>query len=401
MFTKILFFLIGIVVVFALAFAWSNNRFKIRYRYLFQILGIQLVFAYILLRSEFGVWLIHKVSRGFEYLLQYAQAGTSFVFGDLTNADKYGFVFFFAVGMPIVLVSAIIGILQHFKILPWVIRVIGNGLSKINGLGKLESFNAVSSLTVGQSENPIVYKNVFDKLPENVVYTMAATMMSTVSLSVVGAYMAIVDPKYVCVALIMNIFSIFFVLHVINPYEPDQTLSYDDLNTEVVKTNKQSFFGMLSEYILVGFKVAVIVSAMLIGFIALMAMINGIFDDLFGLSFQAMLGYMFYPFAWMLNIPSADLHIAGQVMGTKVVTNEFVAMMELKNNMSQLDSHTVGVLTVFLISFANFSSIGIIIGAVKAVSGKAATTVAKFSLKILYGATLVSILSAVVVGVFI
>lgn len=401
MLIKILFFIIGVLVVFALAFAWSNDRFKIRYRYLFQILAIQLVLAYALLRSEVGVWLIKEVTVGFEYLLQYAQAGTGFVFGDLSNADKFGFIFFFAVGMPIVLMSAIIGILQFFKILPFIIRWIGTGLSKVNGLGKLESFNAISSLTIGQSENPIVYKNVFDKLPNNVIYTMAATMMSTVSLAVVGAYMTIVDPKYVCVALVMNMFSVFFVLHVINPYEPDRSLSFDKLNIDLKQDRKPSFFEMLAEYILVGFKVAIIVCAMLVGFIALMALLNGIFKGILGITFQDLLGYVFYPVAWILNIPSADLLVSGQVMGTKIVTNEFVAMMQLKDHMSELDPHTVGVLTVFLISFANFSSIGIIIGAVQAVSKKASMTVAKFSLKILYGATLVSILSSVVVGVFI
>jgi len=314
--------------------------------------------------------------------------------------DKNGFVFFFNVGMPIVLVSAIIGILQYLKILPVVIKTVGWILSKVSGMGKLESFNAVSSLAVGQSENFINYKKIIGHLPANVLYTMAATAMSTVSLAVAGAYMSLLDPKYVCVAMVMNMFGTFFVLTVINPYEKSEAISYDKLHEEF-EEDSQSFFEMLAEYILDGFKVAIIVCAMLIGFIALIALLNAIFASIFGVSFQDLLGYLFYPLAWVLNIHNGELHIAGQIMGTKMVTNEFVAMQMMMTHSAELSEHTTAVISVFLVSFANFSSIGIIIGAIQALSKEASVKVSKFSLKILYGAVLVSFLSACVVGLIV
>ncbi|MFC4893021.1 NupC/NupG family nucleoside CNT transporter [Pseudofrancisella aestuarii] len=397
MFVKFMFFLLGIISVFILAFAWSSNRKGIKYKYLLIILLVQLGLAAFLLRSDIGVTIISKISEGFEHLLDCAHDGSEFIFGSLTDMNKNGFIFFFNVGMPIVLVSAIIGILQYFKILPLIIKGIGWILSKVTGMGKLESFNAVSSLAVGQSENFINYKKIIGHLPSNVLYTMAATAMSTVSLAVAGAYMSLLEPKYVCVAMVMNMFGTFFVLTIINPYEKSEEISYDKLH-EQFEEEKQDFFEMLAEYILDGFKVAIIVCAMLIGFIALLHLVDSIFSSIFGITFRDILGYIFYPFAWVLNINNNELLLAGKIMGTKMVTNEFVAMQMMSGHAKELTEHSTAVLSVFLVSFANFSSIGIIIGAIQALSKEASVKVAKFSLKILYGAVLVSFLSACVVG---
>jgi nucleoside transport protein len=156
---------------------------------------------------------------------------------------------------------------------------------------------------------------------------------------------------------------------------------------------------MLGEYILDGFKVAIIVGAMLIGFVALISMINHLFEAIFGISFQLILGYIFAPFAFIIGIPAAEAIKAGTIMATKLLANEFVAMMDLGKIANSLSSRTVGIISVFLVSFANFSSIGIITGAVKGLNEKKGNQVAKFGLKLLYGATLVSLLAAAITGV--
>ncbi len=195
-------------------------------------------------------------------------------------------------------------------------------------------------------------------------------------------------------ALVLNMFGTFVVLSLINPYPPE---GEEDIQMSNLHEG-QSFFEMLGEYILAGFKVAIIVSAMLIGFIALIAMINGIFSAVFGIDFQTMLGYVFYPFAWMLGIPADEALQVGGIMAVKMVTNEFVAMDGLQAIAGGLSERSVGILSVFLVSFANFSSIGIIAGAIKGLDEKQGNTVARFGLKLLYGSTLVSFLSAAVVG---
>lgn len=330
----------------------------------------------------------------FEKLLGFANEGTNFVFGNMN--DKGLAFFFLKVLCPIVFISALIGILQHIRILPIVIRAIGTVLSKVNGMGKLESFNAVSSLILGQSENFIAYKDILGKMSRNRMYTMAATAMSTVSMSIVGAYMTMLQPKYVVAALVLNMFSTFIVLSLINPYRVEQS----EENLQMSNLHEgQSFFEMLGEYILAGFKVAIIVAAMLIGFIALISALNALFATVTGwfgysISFQGILGYIFYPVAWVMGVPASEALQVGSIMATKLVSNEFVAMMDLQKVAATLSPRAEGIISIFLVSFANFSSIGIIAGAIKGLNEEQGNVVSRFGLKLVYGSTLVSVLSA-------
>ena len=394
--TKLVFFILSLLTIYFLAFIWSSNRKRIRYKYLFIILIMQLVLAKFMLSTEAGITIIGSINDVFAVILSSAHVGVTFVFGSL--AETKDFIFFFNAAMPIVVMSAVIGVLQYFKILPYIVVGIGSVLSKFTGMGKLESFNAVSSISVGQSENFLYYKKILKYLPSNVLYTMAATAMSTVSIGTAAAYMTIINPTYVCVAIVLNMFGTFFVLNIINPYEKTEETSYKFLHDQVEEGEKQKFFEMLSEYILDGFKVAIVVCVMIIGFIAFLNLVDEMFTVIFDISFKDILSYAFYPIAWLLNIHSNEILLASQIMGTKIITNEFVAMQILSTHTKDFSAHTEAVVSVFLVSFANFGSIGIIIGAIQALSKEASVKVAKFSLKILYGAILVSFLSASVVG---
>ena len=395
MMIAILHFLLALVVIFALALLVSHDRKRIRPRFIIQLLIVEAALGWFFLHSAGGQSVVTAVGGFFETLLTYAAQGTNFVFGNM--ADQGLAFIFLGVLCPIVFISALIGILQHWRILPLLIRAVGTLLSKVNGMGKLESFNAVSTLILGQSENFIAYKGILADISAPRMYTMAATAMSTVSLSIVGAYMSMIDAKYVVAALLLNMFSTFIILSIINPTRPEneEQIALDKLHED------QSFFEMLGEYILAGFKVAMIIMAMLIGFIALIAAINALFAAVFGYSFQQLLGYVFYPFAWLVGIPSADALQAASIMATKLVANEFVAMIELKKVAAEMTPRGLGILSVFLVSFANFASIGIVAGAIKGLNEKQGNVVSRFGWKLVYGSTLVSLLSAAFAGLFI
>ena len=391
---RVLHFVLALAVVAILALLVSSDRKKIRIRYVIQLLVIEVLLAWFFLNSDVGLGFVKGFSEMFEKLLGFANEGTNFVFGSMNDQ---GLAFFFLkVLCPIVFISALIGILQHIRVLPVIIRAIGFLLSKVNGMGKLESFNAVSSLILGQSENFIAYKDILGKISRNRMYTMAATAMSTVSMSIVGAYMTMLEPKYVVAALVLNMFSTFIVLSLINPYRVDAS----EENIQMSNLHEgQSFFEMLGEYILAGFKVAIIVAAMLIGFIALIAALNALFATVTGwfgysISFQGILGYIFYPIAWVMGVPSSEALQVGSIMATKLVSNEFVAMMDLQNIATTLSPRAEGFISVFLVSLANLSSIGIIAGAVKGLNEEQGNVVSRFGLKLVYGSTLVSVLSA-------
>ncbi|MFC7687770.1 NupC/NupG family nucleoside CNT transporter [Ureibacillus sp. GCM10028918] len=384
--------ILGILVVLALAWLASSNRKEIKFKPIIIMIVIQILLSLLLLNTKFGLIIIKGIATVFDKLLEYANEGVSFVFGGMANEGEAPF--FLTVLLPIVFISVLIGILQHLKILPFIMKGIGWVLSKVNGMGKLESYNAVASLMVGQSEVFITLKKQLGLLSTQRLYTLCASAMSTVSMSIVGAYMTMLEPKYIVTALVLNLFGGFIIATIINPYEIDPS---EDI-LEIEENEKQSFFEMLGEYILDGFKVAIIVGAMLIGFIALMAGFNNVFELLFGISFQTILGYLFAPVAFIMGIPMSEAVSAGSIMATKLVTNEFVAMLDLSGGNYNFSERTMGILSVFLVSFANFSSIGIIVGAVKSLNEKQGNFVARFGLKLLYGATLVSILSGIIVS---
>lgn len=385
--------IIGLLVVFGLAYLASNNKKNIKLKPIILMVIIQVILSALLLNTTLGMDLIKGFSGVFTKLLDYAGVGISFVFGGMANKGEMPF--FLNVLLPIVFISVLIGIFQYLKILPLVMKAIGLVLSKVNGMGKLESYNAVASAIIGQSEVFITVKKQLGHLPANRLYTLCASAMSTVSMSIVGAYMTMVQPRYVVTALVLNLFGGFIITSIVNPYKVDPN---EDI-LDIQEGEKQSFFEMLGEYILDGFKVAVIVGAMLIGFVALMAAVNNLFDLIFHISFQEILGYIFSPIAFIMGIPFSEAVQAGGIMAEKLVTNEFVAMIDLAKVGHSFSPRTLGIISVFLVSFANFSSIGIIAGAVKSLNEKKGNVVAKFGLKLLYGATLVSVLSAVVVSI--
>lgn len=402
--------IVGLVVFLLLAWVMSSDKKSVRWQYIGIMMAIQFLLAFLLLKTSGGIKLVEALATGFGYLLGYAEQGVNFVFGGLENAAvgkvPAASTFFIDVLLPITFISALIGILQYLKVLPFIIKYLGWLISKVNGMGKLESFNAVAAAILGQSEVFISIKKQLPFIPKHRLYTLTASAMSTVSLSIVGAYFTMIEPKYVVTAIILNLFGGFIIASIINPY----VVSAEEENAVIMGTNtdekKQSFFEMLGEYILDGFKVAVIVAAMLIGYIALIAMLNGIVDAFTpgDVNFQTILGYVFAPLAFLTGIAWDDAVRAGSIMATKLVSNEFVAMLDVqsivKGNTGELSERAIGIVSVFLVSFANFSSIGIIAGAIKSLNNEQGDVVARFGLKLLYGATLVSFISATIAGFF-
>lgn len=389
-------YLIGCIgLVFFIGIAWltSNDRKKVKLKPIIVLLVLQFLFGFILMNTSAGNLVVEGIAKTFNNLLVYASEGVDFVFGGLINKNETSF--FIGVLLPIIFISALIGILQYFKILPFIVKYVGLALSKVNGMGKLESYNAVASAILGQSEVFISVKKQLGLLPEHRLYTLCASAMSTVSMAIIGSYMFLLKPQYVVTALVLNLFGGFIIASVINPY--DVTAEEDVL--EVKDEKKQSFFEMLGEYIMDGFHVAVTVAAMLIGFVAVITMINAIFESVLGISFQDIIGYLVAPFAFLMGVSANEMVDAGSIMATKLVSNEFVAMTNLKASNVELTGRTTAIISVFLVSFANFSSIGIISGAVKSLNEKQGNVVARFGLKLLFGATLVSCLTGTIVGI--
>lgn len=396
--------IVGILFTIFLAWIASSNR-KLAFKHwknILILLVLQLLAAFLFLSTTGGQTAILWLAEAFDKLLGFAREGGMFVFGDLmSNAEGEAVdVFLFNVLVPIIFISAIIGILSFTRILPFIIKSIGFLLTKITGMPYIESYNGAASMMLGQSEVFVSLKNQLPKMTTQRLYTLSAQAMSSISLSIVGAFFTMLDPQFVIIAIILNLFGVYIIVHIINPYEEEVVDGEVEISTNPEKG--KSFFQVLGDYILDGGKIVLVVGAMLIGFIALIALLNDLFLLIPGssLTFQDILGYIFMPVAFMMGIPWDEAQTAGSLMATKLITNEFVAILEFIPLAETLSEKTQAMLSVFLISFANFGSIGIIAGSVKGLHNESGDKVAKFGLKLVYGATLVSILSSVIIGFF-
>ncbi|MCY8048415.1 NupC/NupG family nucleoside CNT transporter [Bacillus haynesii] len=396
---SILIGILGIMVFLGIAFLMSNKKKEINFKAVGILFGLQLVATVFMLKTTVGMKIIEGISNGVAKVMGYAGDGIEFVFGGLMFQDGAS-VFFINVLLIMVFTSTVLSILTYIGVLPLGIKYVGGLLSKITGLPKVETFTAVSSMFFGQSESLLAIKGQFPKLTNNRMFIVSTSAMASVSASIIGSYMTMLEPKYILIAMVLNMFNGLIIASIVSPVGKD--FQDDDVDTkELQKSSGDSLFDAISNGALDGGKVALIIGAMLIAFIGLIAMFNGMFDAIFGLTLQEILGYIFAPFAFLMGVPAADVLNVGNLMGTKLVANEFVAMLDLVNIKGEMTAKGLGIVTVFLTSFAAIGSIGMISGTVQAVSGAKGKVVAKFGLKLLFTATIVSLMSATIVGLFI
>ncbi len=389
--------ILGIIVILGIAFLMSNDRKNINYFGIGVMLVAQLLTTFVMFETEVGAWIINKISWVFNKLIEYGTVGVNFVLGGVATEDGAS-VFFFNVLLLIIFFATILSVLTYLKILPFIIKYFGQFLSYITRLPKIESFNAVNSIFFGQSEAIIAIKSQFKHLSDNRLFIVSASAMGSVSASIVGAYIGILPAEYVLVALPLNMFSALIVASLIAPVKVAKEDDYVDIHDV---SGSKSIFEAMGNGALDGGKIALIVAAMLIAFIASLELVNALFSFLFaGFTLQEGLGYIIAPLGLLMGIPASEVLDAGAIMGTKIVTNEFVAMLEFQGMVDQVSEKTVGIVTVFLTSFANFSSIGIIAGTVQGIDAEKGARVSGFGMKLLIGATLGSMLSATMAGLF-
>lgn len=390
-----LFLFTGLASVFAIGWLISGDRKNIRFKSIGRLFLLQIIISFVCLHTSGGINALKGISSFFNWLMNQASGGVDFVFGGLMIKPG-GSVFFLTVLMPIVFISALVGILNYIKVLPFIIKWTGRGLNKISGMGELESYFAISTAILGQPEVFLTIKDQIPKLNERRLYTICASAMSAVSAAMLASYMKMVPGKFVVVAVFLNILSALIISCIVNPYVPEAN---DEL-VEIHKSKQEPFFQVLGNYIIDGFHLAITVGAMLIGFVALVTFLNNSFMYLIHISFTDIIGYVFAPIAFVMGVPSQDVLKAGSLMATKLITNEFVAMGSLHSMAGELSTKANAIISAYLVSFANFGTIGIITGSIKSISAEQGGYVAKFSMKLLVGATLASILTGTIVGLY-
>lgn len=320
----ILLAIVAIALVLGLAWLLSNDKKYIPFKGIGIMLVSQVIITWFMFNTSFGETIILWISDLFNKLISFGRSGAEFVIGGIEISGDQ--VFLFDVLMIIIFFATILSVLTYIKILPFIIKYVGAILSKITGLPKIESFNAVNSLFFGQSEALLGIKSQFHRLTDNRLYIVSASAMGSVSASIVGAYMTMIPPQYVLVALPLNMFSALIIASIIAPVKTDE--EDDEVDVKNVSGAK-SVFEAMANGALDGGKIALIVAAMLIAFLASLELVNWIIGGIFnGVTLEQILGYILSPLVFLMGVPMDEVINAGSLMGTKIITNEFVAMAQ-------------------------------------------------------------------------
>ncbi|MDR3190794.1 MAG: NupC/NupG family nucleoside CNT transporter [Lactobacillaceae bacterium] len=416
--------IIGIFVFIGVAFLFSKDKKHINWRSVGIVLALQLFLAWFFVSFSIGRDAVQAAANGFNWIVNIAYQGIVFALPNWVTADFGGTAqsmnFITSALLPILLIVPLFDILTYIGFLPWVIKWIGKGLSIVTGQPKFEAFFSVEMMFLGNTEVLAVSKAQLDTMSAQRTLTLALMSMSCVTASILGAYTQMMPGQYVITAVPLNILSAIIMAAILNPVHvtpEEDTVATINSATEtyeatdengVVTPKREPFFSFLGDSILGAGKLVLIIVANVVAFVALAALINGIFGltGFHWLTLQNILGVIMFPFAWLLGFNPAHAFEIAQFMGTKLVTNEFVVMGEVsKAVMGETgmfaSAHARAVLTTFLTSFANFGTLGMIIGAFKGLVTKDKSDyISKHVPLMMVSGILVSLLTASMAGLF-
>ena len=424
--TSILREIIGLSTIILIAYLLSNNKKRIDWKTIIIGLSSQLVIAVAVLRVEFVRMIFEKIGQGFLAIVTFTNQGSKILFGELADSSKYGEIFVFQVLPVIIFFSALTSVLYYYRIIQKVVSGLAWMLTKFLNISGQESLAVAGNIFLGQTEAPLLVKGYLDKMNKSEYFLLMTGGMATVAGSVLAAYIGFLggdDPiqrievaKNLIIASVMAAPGAIVISKLMFPQTEEVTKNIK-ISTDVTGTNLLS---AITNGTRDGIKMAVNVGAMLLVFLALIALVNGVFyqiADVFGLnswieqntiyesfSLELILGYLFAPLMWLIGIAVEDITLMGQLLGVKLAASEFVAYIELAslkdvgNALHLTYQKSIIMATIMLCGFANFASIGIQIGGIGILAPGKSKLLTELGFKAMIAGTLVSLLSATFVG---
>ena len=407
--------LLGIVVLLGIAYLLSNNRKAINFRTVFGALAIQVSLGAFILYVPIGRDALLAVANGVSKVISYGNEGIKFLFGALAGDKVFevfggeGFIFAVRVLPAIVFFSALISLLYYIGIMQWVIKIIGGALQRMLGTSQAESMSAAANIFVGQTEAPLIVKPYISKMTESELFAIMCGGLASIAGSVMAGYAGMGVPlTYLIAASFMAAPAGLLFAKILYP----QTETFNDDIEKVEMEKPSNVLDAAAAGASSGMQLALNVGAMLIAFVALIALINGMLGGIGGwvgmpdLSLGMIFGWVFRPLAWILGVPWGEAGVAGQMIGTKLAINEFVGYMEFAPYLTpdapmQLADKTKAIITFALCGFANFSSIAILIGGLGGLAPNRRGDIARLGLKAVIAGSLANLLSATIAGLFI
>lgn len=397
--------LFGIIVVLGIAFLLSNAKKSINYRTIVVGLAIQVLFAFIVLEWETGRRWLKRFSDLVQNVIDYAGEGVSFLFGPVADTENFGFVFAFQVLTIIIFFSALISVLYYLGIMQLIIRLIGGGLSKLLGTSRAESVSAAANIFVGQTEAPLVIRPFLANMTKSELFAVMTGGLASIAGSVLAGYALLGVPlEYLLAASFMAAPAGLIMAKMMIPEREESAVTEFKMEKDSDSVN---VIDAAARGASDGLKLALNVGAMLLAFIALIAMINGLFGWIGGwfgygsITLEGALGLLFSPLAFAIGVPWSEAVTAGSFIGQKLVLNEFVAYAAFAPQIPELLPKTVIIVSFALCGFANLSSLAILLGGLGAMAPSRRPDIARLGVRAVAGGMLASLLSAAIAGMFI
>ena len=405
---------VGMFVLIGIAILLSRNRKAIRLRTVIGAFALQFMFGAFVLYLPFGKKTLLFISDGVAQVIAFGDDGINFLFGDLTATTNFGFIFALRVLPVIIFFSALISVLYYVGIMKWVINILGGALSKLLGTSHTESLSATANIFVGQTEAPLVVRPFIKTMTKSELFAVMCGGLASVAGSVLAGYASMGVPlEYLIAASFMAAPGGLLFAKLIMPeteesiYKLDQLSEDEDSADEPVNVIDAAASGAGS-----GLKLALNVGAMLLAFVGLIALVNGIFGGIGGwlfdmpeLTLELILGYIFSPLAFLIGVPWHEANTVGSFIGQKLVVNEFVAYLEFMPYLAEdttliLSEKSKAIVAFALCGFANFSSIAILLGGLGGIAPSRRAEIAKFGLLAVAAGTLSNLMSATIAGLF-
>ncbi|HER6554499.1 TPA: NupC/NupG family nucleoside CNT transporter [Streptococcus pyogenes] len=390
--------IIGILLVLGIVYAISFNRKSVSLSLIGKALIVQFIIALILVRIPLGQQIVSVVSTGVTSVINCGQAGLNFVFGSLADSGaKTGFIFAIQTLGNIVFLSALVSLLYYVGILGFVVKWIGKGVGKIMKSSEVESFVAVANMFLGQTDSPILVSKYLGRMTDSEIMVVLVSGMGSMSVSILGGYIALGIPmEYLLIASTMVPIGSILIAKILLPQtEPVQKI--DDIKMDN-KGNNANVIDAIAEGASTGAQMAFSIGASLIAFVGLVSLINMMLSGL-GIRLEQIFSYVFAPFGFLMGFDYKNILLEGNLLGSKLILNEFVSFQQLGHLIKSLDYRTALVATISLCGFANLSSLGICVSGIAVLCPEKRSTLARLVFRAMIGGIAVSMLSAFIVGI--
>ena len=394
---KIVLNLLGIAVVLGLVFLISWDRKNIKWKAVAKAVVVQFIIAILLVKVPVGKMIVSALSDGVTAVINCGQNGLSFVFGSLADSSApAGSIFIVQTLGNIIFVSALVSLLYYIGVLGFVVKWIGKAVGKLMGTTEVESFVAVANMFLGQTDSPILVSKYIRNLTDSEILVILVSGMGSMSVSILGGYHALGIPMdYLLIASAMVPVGSILVAKMLLP-QTEKTQSISEVKMDN-KGNNTNVIDAIAEGAGTGMAMVISIAASLVGIIGIVAVINMILGFV-GISLEQIFSYLFAPFGFLMGLDTSHILMEGSLLGNKLIVNEFVAFQDLGAILQSLDYRTGIVCAISLCGFANLSSLGICVSGIAVLCPEKKSTLSRLVFRAMLGGVLVSILSAMIVG---